>query len=148
MYVLDCSRDGNLLAGRSQGDNPNLRGRLSLLHPDKSGTRLLVDGSARNDVLPTIKISPDGQSLAYVEYKIEGDVCKARLYIMNMYGQERREIPIKFEDDTLVAVHWSPDGTRLALGLMNRKRTPAAGKPGRLELPQSRVAARDVEHPA
>ena len=42
---------------------------------------------------------------------------------MNMYGQERREIPVKFEDDTLVAVamvaRWSATGAR---ALMNRKR--------------------------
>ncbi len=119
--VLDCSRDGNWLAARNQGKNPIDRGRLTLIHPDGTGTRRLTEGSPKNDVLPTIQISPDGQRVAYADHKIEGNVCKARLYVVDTDGQQRREIPVKFADDILVVMHWSPDGMRLALGLMNRR---------------------------
>jgi len=124
--VLDCSRDGNWLAARSEGGDPNHRGRLTLIHPDGTGARSLTEGSAKNDVLTTFKISPDGQSVAYVEHWTEGNVRKARLYVVNTDGQQRREIPIKFEPDTLVAMHWSPDGARLALNLMNPRTKEAS----------------------
>ncbi len=94
---------------------------MTLIHPDGSGARRLTEGSARNDVLPRIKISPDGQLVAYAEHKIEGDVCKARLYVVNTDGKERREIPVSFQDDTMVMMQWSPDGSRLALGLSKRR---------------------------
>jgi peroxiredoxin/Tol biopolymer transport system component len=122
LFVLDCSRDGNWLVAQSLGDDPKLRGRFTLLHPDRTGTRLLVDGAAENDIACRFSISPDGQSIAYAEHKTEGDVCKARLYIMNMYGPQRHENPARFEDDTLVSAQWAPDGRRLALELMNRRR--------------------------
>jgi hypothetical protein len=103
-FVLDCSRDGNWLAARSQGGDPNHRGRLTLIHPDGTGARSLTEGSAKNDVSTTFKISPDGQSVAYAEHRTEGNVRKAKLYLVNTDGQQRREIPIKFEPETLVTM--------------------------------------------
>jgi len=119
-FVVDCSRDGNWLAAWSQGGDPNHRGRLTLIHPDGTGARWLTEGSAKSGVSSaSFKISPDGRSVAYAEMTTEGNASNARLYVVNTEGRQRREIPIKFEPDTLVTMHWSPDGARLALALMN-----------------------------
>ena len=127
LLVLDCSHDGNWLAARSEGGElPNYRGQLTLIHPDGTGSRWLTDGTAKSDVLTTFKVSPDGQSVAYAEMTTEGNVSKARFYVIDTDGRQRREIPIKFEPDTLVTMQWSPDGARFALELMNRQRRDAS----------------------
>jgi RNA polymerase sigma factor (sigma-70 family) len=120
--VLDCSRDGNWLAARSQGGDPIQRGEVTLVHPDGTGTRSFTASSAKKVVLTTFKLSPDGQRIACAEMTNEGNVYNPRLYIVSIEGQQRREIPIKFEPDTIVTMQWSPDGQRLALELMNRQR--------------------------
>src|SRR5262249_38892408 len=65
------------------------------------------------------KISPDGRSIAYVEVKTEDKVRSCKLSVMDVDGQHRREIPARFEPGSTVSVYWSPDGSRLALNLMD-----------------------------
>jgi len=119
--VLDCSGDGTWLATRTIGGEPRHRGRLTVVHPDGTGPRYLTEGSANDDLFSIFKISPDGRSVAYVELRTVDDIRHSRLFVVDIEGQNRLEIPIAFEPGTTVGVWWSPDGSRLALNAMNGK---------------------------
>ncbi len=125
--VLDASRDGTWLATRTMGGDPKHRGRLTLVHQDGTGARHLTEGSEKNDHFSIFKIAPDGRSVAYAEITsadgpgAEGKTVfgrkerHAELFIVDIDGQHRRRIPTHFEPGTTVSIHWSPDGSRLAL---------------------------------
>jgi RNA polymerase sigma factor (sigma-70 family) len=113
--VLDCSRDGAWLATRTISGEATHKGRLTLIHPDGSGARNLTEGSANDDLFSIFRISPDGRSVAYVAIKTENDLRHSRLFVVDIDGTHRREIPIPFDPGTTVSVCWSPDGSRLAL---------------------------------
>ena len=49
------------------------------------------------------------------------DVQRACLFIAKIEGKERRELPLTFEYGTPVKVCWSPDGSRLALNLADKR---------------------------
>ena len=119
--VLDCSRDGTWLATRTIGGEPAHKGRLTLVHPDGTGARHLTEGSAKDDLFSIFKISPDGRSVAYAEIKTVDNVRHARLFVVDIEGKHRREIPITFEPGMTVTVRWSPDGSRLGLNLHRRR---------------------------
>jgi RNA polymerase sigma factor (sigma-70 family) len=109
--VVDCSRDGTWLATRTAPGEATHRGRLTLVHPDGTGARYLTEDSP-NDLsfsFTTFKISPDGLSVAYV------DLVHSRLFVVDIEGKKRREIPIPIVPGTMFGVWWSPDGSRLAL---------------------------------
>jgi Tol biopolymer transport system component len=116
-FVTDCSRDGTWLLAESLGAAGADRGRIVLVHPD--GTRLhIVVGGKKS--LTFARISPDGQSVAYVEdaFNVNG---LAALWLVDADGGNRRKIPIDFVPGTRVRVCWSPDGSRLALGLTSAR---------------------------
>ena len=117
--LLDCSGDGMWLATRTISGEPRHRGRLTLVHPDGTGSRYLTEGSANDDLFSIFKISPDGQSVAYVEIKTIDDNRHSRLFVADINGKNRREIPIAFEPGISAGVSWSPDGSRLALNMIN-----------------------------
>ncbi|MGO9469461.1 MAG: sigma-70 family RNA polymerase sigma factor [Isosphaeraceae bacterium] len=117
--VLDCSRDGTWLATRTLGGEPTHKGRLTLVHPDGSGARYLTEGSANDDSFSIFKISPDGRSIAYVEIKTVDDVRHSRLFVADIEGKGPREIPVKLDPGRSASVYWSPDGSRLALNLID-----------------------------
>ena len=48
-----------------------------------------------------------------------GDVRHSRLFVADIEGKRRREIPVKFDPGTSAGVCWSPDGSRLALNLFD-----------------------------
>ncbi len=117
--VLDCSTDGEWLAARAIGGEPAQRGRMTLSHQDGTAQRILTEGSAQEDVFTIFKIAPDSRRVAYTEVRTKKDVRSCRLFIVDIDGRNRRELPVQFEPDTTVGVHWSPDGTRLALNLLD-----------------------------
>lgn len=117
--VLDCSGDGTWLATRTVSGEPRHLGQLTLIHPDGTGAHQLTEGSANDDLFSIFKISPDGQRVAYVEIKTVNDVRHSRLFVVDVDGKNRREIPIAFELGTTAGVWWSPDGSRLALNTMS-----------------------------
>ena len=127
--VLDCSRDGTWLATRTIGGEPAHKGRLTLVHPDGTGARHLTEGSADDDYFATFKICPDGRSIAYFEIKTMGDVWHSRLFVTDLEGNRPREIPVKFDPGITAGVCWSPNGSRLALNLID-----ARTKEGSIEL--------------
>jgi len=116
--VLDCSRDGTWLATRTIGGEASNKGRLTLVHPDGTGARYLTEGSAKDDLFSIFKISPDSGHVAYAEIKTVDD-RRARLFVVDIEGSNRREIPVTFDPGTTVGVCWSPDGSRLALNQMD-----------------------------
>jgi peroxiredoxin len=120
--VLDCSRDGDWLLTRSQGGDPNHRGRLTLIRPDGTGARTLTEGSPEENFLTIFKISPDGKRVAYAEHRPEGNVSKARLLVLDIDGQHRRQLPVVFEPDAIATMDWSPDGSQLVLNSMSRSK--------------------------
>ena len=117
--VLDCSPDGTWLATRTLSGEPRHRGRFSLIHPDGTGARHLTEGSVNNDLFSIFRISPDGRNVAYVEVRTVNGLRHCRLFVVDIEGKNRREIPIDFEPGTTVVPHWSPDGSRLALKLFD-----------------------------
>jgi RNA polymerase sigma factor (sigma-70 family) len=119
--VLDCSRDGTWLATRTISGEPRHRGRLTLVHPDGTGARHLTEGSANDDLFFILQISPDGRNVACVEIKTVNDVRHSTLFVVDIDGHNRREIPIAFEPGMTVGVCWSPDGSRLALNALDSK---------------------------
>ncbi len=124
--VLDCSRDGTWLATRTlSGDAPH-QGRHTLVHPDGSNPRQLMEGSPSNERFLISRFSPDSQSLAYVEIKTEGKVQKSRLYVDNIDGKNRRLLPVEFGPGTMVTLDWSPDGSKLVLNLMENQTKEAS----------------------
>jgi Tol biopolymer transport system component len=118
-FVLDCSRDGTWLATRTLGEGSDHWGRLTLVHPDGTGSRDLTGGAIKDHVFSIFRISPDGRRVAYVEIRVEDNVRKSRLFVVDIEGGNRREIPVAFEPNTTATPSWSPDSTRLALGLVN-----------------------------
>jgi thiol-disulfide isomerase/thioredoxin len=119
--ILDCSGDGTWLATRTVSGEPRHRGRLTLVHADGTGAHQLTEGSANDDLFSIFKISPDGQRVAYVEINSVNDVRHSRLFVVDVDGKNRREIPIAFELGATATVWWSPDGSRMALNMMNDK---------------------------
>jgi RNA polymerase sigma factor (sigma-70 family) len=113
--VLDCAGDGSWLATRTVRGQPGHHGRLTLVHPDGTGARYLTEGSARDDQFSIFRISPDVRHVAYAEIKTVDDLRRARLFVVDIEGKDRREIPVTFDPGTTVGVYWSPDGSRLAV---------------------------------
>jgi RNA polymerase sigma factor (sigma-70 family) len=116
-HVLDCSADGTWLVtrtmtGRGEAALPE---RLNLIHPDGTGVRTLTQGSAKDALISAPRISPDGLSIAYVEMQGENGVQQSRLFVADIEGKRRREVPIPLDPGTIRAICWSPDGSRLAL---------------------------------
>jgi hypothetical protein len=118
MLVLDASPDGTWLAARTVGGDPKHRGRLSLIHPDGTGIRHLTEGSANDNVFTVFRFSPDGREIAYVEVRVVNGVRMSRLYLADIDGKNRRELPVGFDRGVTAVPVWSPDGSRLALGLV------------------------------
>jgi Tol biopolymer transport system component len=118
MLVLDASPDGSWLAARTVGGDPEHRGRLSLIRPDGTGIRHLTEGSANKDVFSVFRFSPDGREIAYVEVRLVNGVRTSRLFLIDVDGKNRRELPVGFERGLTVSPSWSPDGSWLALGLV------------------------------
>jgi hypothetical protein len=116
--VLHCSDDGTWIATRTLGGEPENRGRLTLVHPDGTGARILTEGSANNDLFTIFRIAPDSRRVAYVEIRTEDKVRQATLFVVDVDGQHRRRIPTHFEPGTTVTLCWSPDGSRLALSVL------------------------------
>jgi hypothetical protein len=114
-FHTDCSRDGTWLLGSSLGASGASRGRIVLVHPDGTGMHTVVEG--RNS-MTFATISPDGQSVAYVEDAFQVR-AKASLWLVNANGVSRRKVPLDFDPAVRVRVCWSPDGSRLAMGLWN-----------------------------
>ena len=134
------------------GRRPEATGRLTLVHPDGTGARHLTEGSAKDDRFSIFKIAPDGRSVAYAEITTVDKVRHAELFIVDIEGRNRRRIPSHFEPGTTVTVHWSPDGSRLALNLIDgetKEGSIVLGGPGRPEFPhpQDSPAARAMEPP-
>ena len=119
LLVLDASPDGTWLAARTVGGDPRHWGRLSLIHPDGTGLHHLTEGSANNDVFSIFRFSPDGREIADVEIRTVDGIRTSRLFLVDVDGTHRRELPVAFEKGVTVSQpSWSPDGTRLALGLV------------------------------
>jgi WD40-like Beta Propeller Repeat len=118
MLVLDASPDGTWLAARAVGGDPEHWGRLSLIHPDGTGIRHLTEGSAKQDVFSIFRFSPDGREIADVEVKTVDGVRTSRLFLVDLDGKNRRELPVGFDRGGTVSPVWSPDGSRLALALI------------------------------
>ena len=85
LLVLDASPDGAWLAARDVGDAKHWA-RLTLIHPDGTGTRHLTEGSARKDVFPIFRFSPDGREIAYVEVRTVDGVRTSRLFLVDIDG--------------------------------------------------------------
>jgi RNA polymerase sigma factor (sigma-70 family) len=119
--VLDCARDGRWLATRTMSAEAAHKGRLTLVHPDGTGARNLTEGSANDDLFSIFRISPDGRSVAYVEIKTVNEIRHSRLFVVEIDGKNRREIPAPLPPGITAAVCWSPDGLRLALNLLDSR---------------------------
>jgi Tol biopolymer transport system component len=120
--ILHCSDDGTWIATRTLGGEPQDRGRLTLVHPDGTGARVLTEGSANDDLFTIFRIAPDNRRVAYVEIRTVDKVRHATLFVVDVDGQHRRRIPTHFEPGTTVTLCWSPDGSRLALSVINPQR--------------------------
>jgi RNA polymerase sigma factor (sigma-70 family) len=119
--VLDCARDGAWLATRTISGEATHKGRLTLVHPDGTGARVLTEGSANDDFFSIFRISPDGRFVAYVEIKTKNEVGHSRLFVVDIDGKHRREIPAPLSPGITASVCWSPDGSRLALDLLDSR---------------------------
>ena len=117
--VFDCSDDGNWLAARTMSGDPALRGRLTLFHPDGGGHRALTEGSAAGDRFVIPRISPDARQVAYTEIITKKEIRTSRLCIVDVDGNNLRQIAVPFEPDITAQVCWAPDGKRLAVNAIN-----------------------------
>ena len=68
-------------------------------------------------------------AFAHVETKTRDDLRRCRLYIEDIEGRHRQEILVPFELGQTFRVYWSPDGSRLALNLIDGRT-----KEGRIDL--------------
>lgn len=126
MLVLDASPDGNWLAARTVGGDPEHWGRLTLIHPDGTGARHLTEGSAGKDRFSIFRFSPDSREIACAEFTVVDNVRVPRLFIVDIEGKSRRELPVTLERGQTVVPAWSPDGSRLALGLVSPQMSAVA----------------------
>jgi Tol biopolymer transport system component len=117
MLVLDASPDGSWLAARDVGPDSKHWGRLTLVRPDGTGAHHLTEGSASKDLFTIFRFSPDGREIAYVEVRTVDGVRTSRLFLVDLEGKDRRELPVALERGATAVPAWSPDGSRLALGL-------------------------------
>jgi Tol biopolymer transport system component len=113
LFVTDFSGDGSWLVAASFDEVGPDWGRIVLVHPDGTGLHTVVGGKGS---LTFTRISPDGHSVAYVEDAFNVNAL-ATLWLVDTDGRNRRKVPIDFGVGTRVRVCWSPDGSRLALGL-------------------------------
>lgn len=114
LLVLDASPDGVWLAARDLGDAKHWA-RLTVIHPDGTGTRYLTEGSPERDVFPIFRFSPDSREIAYVEVKTVDGIRTSRLFLIDIDGKNRRELPVTLRRGATAMPVWSPDGSRLAL---------------------------------
>ncbi|WP_422927428.1 sigma-70 family RNA polymerase sigma factor [Singulisphaera sp. PoT] len=120
-FVLDCSRDGTWLATRTLASNVPYRGRHTLVHPDGTSSRRLIEGSTKTPYFLTSRFSPDGRSIACVDFGTEVKARKPRVYVEDLNGQAHRDLSLDLEEGSSVDVTWSPDASRLALAVMDHK---------------------------
>ena len=120
LVVLDAGPDGSWLAAREVGDTGHW-GRLTLIHPDGTGAHHLTEGSPRRDIFAIPRFSPDGREIAVSEVQTIDGVRTSRLYLMDLDGKHRRELPVKLDRGATAVPVWSPDGSRLAIGLIARQ---------------------------
>ncbi len=118
LLVVDASPDGSWLAARDVGADSKHWGALILIRPDGTGSRYLTEGSADKDVFSIFRISPDGREVACAEVRTVAGVRTSRLFLMDLDGKNRRELPLPLERGFTAVPVWSPDGARLALGLV------------------------------
>ncbi len=112
----DCSRDGTWLLGSSLGAAGTSWGRIVLAHADGTGMHTVVEGKSS---MTFAQISPDGKTVAYVENAFQVGAI-ASLWLVDANGANRRRVPLNVNPAARIRVCWSPDGSRLALGLWIR----------------------------
>jgi Tol biopolymer transport system component len=118
LLVIDATPDGSWLAARDVGADSKHWGALILIRPDGTGARHLTEGSAARDLFSIFRFSPDGREIADVEVRTVSGVRTSRLFLVDLDGKNRRELPVALERGFTVVPAWSPDGSRLALGLV------------------------------
>ena len=101
--------DGSVIAF----DTPigSVRGRMGLVNPDGSGLRWITrDPQSRYDVLRTGSWSPDGSSLVFTRFRIDG-VALSDVFVLTPSDGEVRQLT---HDEASEYPSWSPDGSKIA----------------------------------
>jgi hypothetical protein len=128
-FVIDSTRDGRWLAS-FQTKRKTRENHILLTHPDGTGSREVVNEVG---VGGTFQISPDGREVVYSVIDTEGGETKSTLWVIRIDGANRRQIPIKFSPGEMVKPRWSPDSSRLALGITWNGR-PRKGMKNRIQI--------------
>ena len=87
-----------LLAGGAGRRRPQALGGLTLIHPDGTGRRHLTEGAAWKEVFPIFRFSPDSREIAYVEVRTVDGVRTSRLFLVDIDGNHRRELPVALRE--------------------------------------------------
>ncbi len=112
-FVVDCSCDGSWL-GSWTPRRKTREGHILFMHADGTDVREVVNEVGAGG---TFRISHDGREVVYSLIQTEKAGTQSTLWIVGINGLDRREIPIKFAPGEMVAPRWSPDGSKLALGV-------------------------------
>jgi len=87
------------------------RGRIGLVNPDGSGLRWLVrDAQSDYDILRTGTWSPDGMSLVFTRFHIDG-VATSDVFVLTLADGQVRQLT---HDEASEYPSWSPDGSKVA----------------------------------
>jgi Tol biopolymer transport system component len=113
--VEEISRDGAWLVAYEIPNDGERRARINLMRPDGTERHAVVDEPGMPH--SAFRLSPDARRLLYNKITIEPMTFRCALWVVDVDGQNRRQLPIEIEPGTMVYPCWSPDGTRLALGL-------------------------------
>jgi dipeptidyl aminopeptidase/acylaminoacyl peptidase len=113
--VMDCSPDGTWLASYDFTPVRERRARINVMRTDGTESHAILNepgGVARN-----FRFSPDGRKLAYGLSTGELRQTKSTVWVVDRNGQNRTQVPLALEPGIRCRPFWSPDGTRLAVGL-------------------------------
>ena len=107
---------------------------IYVVNPDGSGLRRLTDDLDQTNGI--VSWSPDGSTIAYTSGRDPGceDVSCLGIYLMNADGTNKRKLTDAFGLPT-----WAPDGSKLALPGLPRRRSPDLHD-------QRRWNGRDADH--
>ncbi len=101
----------------------NDSGGVLIVRPDGSGQRVVVEPGAGAEPIWAPTWSPNGQQLAYYQgvdpaERLNDRPCTVRTWVVDADGTDKRRLePIG--DGCDLPVSWSPDGTRLAVLLID-----------------------------
>ena len=111
----DASQDGVWLALIDLTARANQGARVVVRRMDGTSSRVVVDRPG--DYTRFVRFSPDGKKLVYTLTTGQRTEARSTIWIVDSDGRNAKQVPIEIDQGVVPQPVWSPDASRLAIGL-------------------------------